>query len=77
MNTLGHLWDDTFAGPFPESGLRKLRLFPSPTSSSFSTATATSPAEEGGRKTARKAGCPEQPRYPTAFDWVVISALDR
>jgi len=49
MGLLDQLWDDTVAGPRPDSGLGKLRKYASfsPSSSSVSAAAAASPPAEG------------------------------
>ncbi|KAG6511051.1 dormancy-associated protein homolog 4-like [Zingiber officinale] len=121
MGILHHLWDDTVAGPPPDSGLGRLRKSSSFSPSSSSTASAPpaalqvtrsitilriggpsspsaassprsapdSPASastpRGDWKRPRRKSAPAEgggsdavePRKPTVYDWVVISALDR
>ncbi|KAL8122737.1 hypothetical protein AgCh_010932 [Apium graveolens] len=122
MGFLHQLWDETLAGPAPDSGLSKLRnnshsrrlsashvlqdnvpvsrsitilrsnsdirnvnLSPDsgsvPSSPITPTTPATSPRGELKKLTRRKS-TPEalqrsQPRSPTGYDWIVLSALDR
>uniref|UniRef100_A0A5B6ZI98 Putative auxin-repressed 12.protein isoform X2 n=1 Tax=Davidia involucrata TaxID=16924 RepID=A0A5B6ZI98_DAVIN len=127
MGFLHKLWDETLAGPTPDTGLGKLRKYDSfsaarspPSadqipvtrsitilrtnstprnvsvdsgsfpSSPAGSSTPTSPFSPitpgpGGdfkRLTRRKSSRPEafehaEPRSPTVYDWIVISALDR
>jgi len=124
---LHKLWDETLAGPAPDTGLSKLRKYDSfsATSSppmvadrevqisrsitilransafnSLSVDPSSAPASPAGSTTPRTPFTPETPagvdiikntrrkslvgaleqpesRSPTAFDWIVISALDR
>ncbi len=132
MGLLDNLWDDTMAGPRPESGLGKLRKYDSmpvnglgivppgipedvpitrsitivkpnrnfsldsPGSGSGSGSVPSSPAGSSTpgspfspmtprtdmkrlsrRKSMSEAFGRAEPRSPTVYDWVVISALDR
>ncbi|KAJ0074926.1 hypothetical protein Patl1_33780 [Pistacia atlantica] len=131
MGFLHKLWDETLAGPAPETGLGKLRKYDSfsgtrsphspavngaddvvvtrsitilrsnsnfrslsldPGSAPESPAgpdtprTPTTPGTPGGdfkKFTRRKLSTvalerdPDEPRSPTVYDWIVISALDR
>ncbi|XP_074579801.1 dormancy-associated protein homolog 3-like [Curcuma longa] len=126
MGILRHLWDDTVAGPPPDSGLGRLRKsssFSPSSSSSSSSSTASAPpaalqvtrsitilriggpsspsaassprsppdspasasTPRGDWKRLRRKSAPAEgggsdavePRKPTVYDWVVISALDR
>ncbi|XP_077236458.1 dormancy/auxin associated family protein [Tasmannia lanceolata] len=120
MGLLDKLWDDTVAGPQPETGLSKLRKYPpsssysppinddppisrtitiiktpnfrnlsvdtgylssSPDGSSAPDSPFT-PTPRGDLKRMRRKSMVEgeeraEPRSPTVYDWVVISALDR
>ncbi|KAK9099576.1 hypothetical protein Syun_026621 [Stephania yunnanensis] len=129
MGLLEKLWDDTLAGPRPETGLGRLRKYGSipavrspalcgddhddggvtisrtitilrsksngpdfSSSSESGCSTPSSPADslgspatpvtprEGMKRLMRRKSMPAQraePRNPTVYDWVVISALDR
>ncbi|XP_030535933.1 dormancy-associated protein homolog 4-like isoform X2 [Rhodamnia argentea] len=128
MGLLHKLWDETFAGPTPESGLGKLRGHRSssaaagladpaapfsrgaglvsrritivrtrnqggmvgpdsvpepPALSSSNPGTLPSPGTPQGdnekltRRKASQALQKAEPRSPTVFDWILISALDR
>ncbi|KAH9665392.1 auxin-repressed protein [Citrus sinensis] len=90
MGFLHKLWDETLAGPTPDSGLGKLRKNlsgdpGSPSGSCSSPRTPLTPGTPPGdfkRFTRRKplAQALEEraePRSPTVYDWIVISALDR
>ncbi|XVF27115.1 hypothetical protein REPUB_Repub14bG0079000 [Reevesia pubescens] len=128
MGFLDKLWDETLAGPMPETGLKKLRKYnsfsatrsspgpvvdankvtitrsitilksnsgfrnlsvetgsaPGSLSESSSPRTPLSPGTPRGdfrrftrRKSPAEALESTEPRSPTAYDWVVISALDR
>ncbi|XP_031388251.1 dormancy-associated protein homolog 4-like [Punica granatum] len=107
MGFLDNLWDETLAGPVPDSGLgrlRKLTVQPAihgdggllvtrsitiakttPTSALLpSTAEPPSPGTPSAdfkklsrRKQAAETSQRAEPRSPTVYDWIVISALDR
>ncbi|TYH70943.1 hypothetical protein ES332_D05G151800v1 [Gossypium tomentosum] len=127
MGFLDKLWDETLAGPMPETGLGKLRKYGSFSAASSSPATADtsqvmitrsitilksnsglknlsmdpgsapgspsgssnpgtplSPGTPNGdfrrftrRKSPAEALQSEEPRSPTVYDWIVMSALDR
>ncbi|KAK9022684.1 hypothetical protein V6N11_002928 [Hibiscus sabdariffa] len=125
MGILDKLWDETLAGPMPETGLGKLRKYnsfsatrsphapvdtskvmitrsitilksnsglknlyvdpgsvPGSPSGSSNPGTPLSPGTPSGdfrRFTRRKSPAlqPEEPRSPTVYDWIVMSALDR
>ncbi|KAL0909690.1 hypothetical protein M5K25_020580 [Dendrobium thyrsiflorum] len=100
MSLQNHPWDDTVAGPRPDSGT--LRRFsssstadpvgipvacsitilrptagcepPFPASGPDSPLTPRTPEGDSRRSLRRTVA---EPRNPTVFDWVVISALDR
>ncbi|KAK8581124.1 hypothetical protein V6N12_071366 [Hibiscus sabdariffa] len=124
MGILDKLWDETLAGPMPETGLGKLRKYnsfsatrsspapvdtnnvmitrsitilksnsglknlslepgsPSSPSGSSNPGTPLSPGTPSGdfrRFTRRKSPAllREEPKSPTVYDWIVMSALDR
>ncbi|KAF8393675.1 hypothetical protein HHK36_021922 [Tetracentron sinense] len=125
MGLLDKLWDDTLAGPTPETGLGKLRKYDTfsasrsppiisdetPVSRSitilrnnsnfrnFSADSGSAPTSPAGSSTPTSPFSPAtprgdfkrlgrrnstseaferaEPRSPTVYDWVVISALDR
>ncbi|KAL8098801.1 dormancy-associated protein homolog 4-like [Apium graveolens] len=113
MGFLHNLWDETLAGPAPESGRSKLRnnalsdrssgrhaLVNTPVSRSItmlrsdsvpsspttpttpgSPFSPTSPNGEFKKLTRRKSTSEAlqrpQPKSPTGYDWIVLSALDR
>uniref|UniRef100_A0A0E0LVI3 Uncharacterized protein n=1 Tax=Oryza punctata TaxID=4537 RepID=A0A0E0LVI3_ORYPU len=91
MGLLDQLWDETVAGPRPDSGLGKLRNSSVPSSPASAPdspfASATTPKGDSWRRFRRKpktaadavpeAAAAVGPRSPTVYDWVVISSLDR
>ncbi|XP_020582477.1 uncharacterized protein LOC110026049 [Phalaenopsis equestris] len=71
-----HLWDETVAGPFPDSG--QVRRFSS--SNSAAASLDIIPAIAGGcdpSSPALRRKKVAQPRSPTVYDWVMIGSLDR
>lgn len=108
MGFLNLLWDETLAGPTPDSGLGKLRKYNSldsalrsppppidiPISRSITVLRTNSPSGSSTPGSPFSPGTPREdfkrpnrkrgeaferaePRSPTVYDWIVISALDR